>query len=130
MIGIFLCFLLQGPVLTETPPEVLQSFQNSNSLILVFSDSNRSPDYEKAMSELARDPLGLDSRDLLIFEIFLQGGINPDGSSLTDEETSSLRDFFHVRTSEFYIIVLDKMLQEKFRTKQPVALKEIFDAID
>ncbi|MBS0001304.1 MAG: DUF4174 domain-containing protein [Cyclobacteriaceae bacterium] len=109
---------------------MISPFQHSNQLILLFAGNNRSPDYEKALLELSKDPIGLDSRDLLLFEIFQTGGIQPDGSSLSEEEAEKLRDFFKVNKSEFSIVIVDKNLQEIFRAEQPVTVKEIFSAID
>jgi hypothetical protein len=130
MSRIILVFLLRFFFLTETPPEVILPYQNTNQLILLFAASNRSADYEQMLLEFSRDPLGLDQRDLVIFEIFQSGGLLPDGSSLSDEDTRELREYFNVENGSFAVVVVDKNLQEVYRTGKPVTVKEIFGEID
>ena len=120
--------LLVAAAITSDPPAVIQPYQNTHQLILVFAENNRSVEYGRAMTELSKDPLGLDRRDMLIFEVFERGGIQPDGSSLSEEETAALRNYFGI-DGKFSIVILDKRLQEIYRTDQPVTLQEIFKVI-
>ena len=130
MSRIILVFFLRFFFLTETPPEVILPYQNTNQLILLFAASNRSADYEQMLLEFSRDPLGLDGRDLVIFEIFQSGGLLPDGTSLSEEDTRELRRYFNVENGSFAVVVVNKNLQEVYRTGKPVTVKEIFREID
>ncbi len=114
----------------DGPPDLIIPYQNNNQLILIFSENNRSPDYDRALIELAKDPLGLDQRDLIIFEIFPNGGIYPDGTSLSEEEANNLRSYYQVEPSIFTLIVINKRLEEVFRSLQPLPVEEIFKSID
>ena len=112
------------------PPEIIKNFQNNNHLILIFSTDNKSPNYEQTLLKLARDPLGLDTRDLIIFEIFQRGGIHPDGSPLTEEEVKNLRKFYAVHPDKFKLVIVNKKMMEVFRSDVPVSAQKIFDVID
>ncbi len=114
----------------EDPPEIIIPYQNNNQLILIFSENNRSPEYEQALLELSRDPLGLDQRDLIIFEIFTTGGIYPDGSALSEADAEILRNYFKIETSAFTIVIINKQLEEIFRSSHPVSVKDLFKTID
>lgn len=114
----------------DNPPDLFIPYQNNNQLILIFSVSNRSPEYEKALFELSRDPLGLDRRDLIIFEIFPNGGIYPDGSPISEEEAKDLRNYYQIATSPFTLIVISRQLEEIFRSPVPLPVSEIFKKID
>jgi hypothetical protein len=112
------------------PPEIIIPYQNNNQLILIFSENNRSHEYEQALLELSRDPLGLDQRDLIIFEIFTTGGIYPDGSALSEADAEILRNYFKIETSAFTIVIINKQLEEIFRSSHPVSVKDLFKTID
>jgi hypothetical protein len=128
MVKYLLFMLLMAAGITADPPAILQSYQHTHQLILVFAEDNRSAEYGRAMTELSKDPLGLDRRDMLIFEVFERGGIQPDGSSLSEEETAALRNYFGIN-GKFAIVILDKRLQEIYRAEQPVSIQEIFKSI-
>ena len=126
---IILALFILNPVL-EDPPDLILPYENNNQLILIFSENNRSTDYESALLELAKHPLGLDQRDLIIFEIFPNGGIYPDGTSLSEEEAKILRNYYQVGLSTFALIVINKQLQEILRSSHPLPVEEIFKRID
>jgi len=115
---------------SDDTPEIIKNFQNNNHLILVFSTDNKSSDYEQTLLELARDPLGLDTRDLMIFEIFQRGGIHPNGSPLNEEEVKNLRKFYAVHPDKFTLVIVNKNMTEVFRSDVPVPAQKIFEVID
>jgi hypothetical protein len=119
---IFSALLFLNPVF-EDPPDLILPYENNNQLILIFSENNRSTDYERALLELARNPLGLD-------QIFPNGGIYPDGTSLSEEEAKILRNYYQVEPSAFALIVVNKQLQEIIRSSRPLPVEEIFKRID
>ena len=130
MSSVKILIILSFFYLSETPPESILPYQNTNQLILLFAGSNRSADYEQMLHELSRDPLGLDQRDLVIFEIFPSGGLLPDGTSLSEQDALELREYFNVDKTSFSAVVVNKNLQEIYRTEKPVPVKEIFSEID
>jgi hypothetical protein len=130
MIKILLFLIFQGFTLKENPPEVIVPYQHANQLILLFAPNNRAPEYEQMLIEFSKDPIGLDRRDMVIFEIFQFGGIKPDGTSLSEDEAQILRNYFNVGNGIFSVLILGKNLQEKYRAAQPVTTKEIFGEID
>ncbi len=122
--------LILNIFLVDNPPASIINFKDNNHLILIFSSDNKSTKYEQALIELARDPLGLDTRDLIIFEIFQRGGILPDGSSLSESEVNELRSYYAIDPNQFILLIVNKNLTEVFRSDVPVPPQKIFDAID
>jgi hypothetical protein len=115
----------------EESPALISEFQSTNQLILIFARDNRSELYERTLLEIAKDPLGMDKRDVLIFEIFRGGGIHPNGSSLSEEEVKPLWDFYRMSENDFMIILIDKKSKEIFRSDRPMKAADIaakFDA--
>ena len=75
-------------------PIILSTYDQNTNAILIFAPGNRSDDYLQAITRLTKDPLGLDERNILIFEIFETGGIGPGGESLSEEQVISIREHF------------------------------------
>jgi hypothetical protein len=125
-------FLIFSSVLfqIDDPPDIINPYRNINQLILIFSPGNKYLDYELALQELSKDPLGLDQRDLVIFEIFPKGGILPDGKSLSEEDAGALRLYYDIEIARFTMIIVDKHQTEVYRSTQPVPLTQIFKSID
>ena len=79
---------------------------------------------------LAKDPLGIDKRSIVIFEVFVHGGIQPDNTPLSEEEVRQLREFFKVGTENFLILFLDKNKTELFRSDELMNSKEMLEVFD
>jgi hypothetical protein len=79
---------------------------------------------------LIRDPLGLDKRDIKIFEIFIEGGIGPTGESYSINEVTSIRKFYHIENPEFKILLLRGKFQQIFQSDVPVVVEDIFEKFD
>jgi hypothetical protein len=114
----------------EDPPEIINPYRNNNQLILIFSPGNRSSDYEQALLELSKDPLALDQRDLVIFEIFPKGGILPEGTSLSEEDAKALHRYYAIDIARFTMLIVNKHQKEIYRSTQPENLTQIFKKID
>ena len=111
-------------------PDIISEFQLTNRLILIFSKNNQSELYQQTLLELARDPLGMAERDVLIFEIFTTGGIHPDGSALSEHEVETLWDFYQTSEVEFMIVLINAESKEIFRSEVPIKAASIISRFD
>ncbi len=127
---LFIGFLFVLPVSRDETPGIIASYRNNNRLILLFAPDNRSSHFEKALLNLSRDPLGLDKRDILIFEIFRSGGIMPDGSPLSEKEADTLRNYYQIDPGSFRIVLINMDNDEIRRFSEPVTGKAIFTEFD
>lgn len=111
-------------------PLVLSTYDQSANAIIIFAKDNRSDLYEKSISSLTKDPLGLDERNIVIFEIFTAGGIGPGGESLTEEQVDSIRQYYTINSGDFSEILVSGGFKEIFRSQVPIEVKEIFRNFD
>ncbi len=114
----------------QETPDLIREYHQYNQLIILYSEDNRSPSYEKTLLAMAKDPLGLDERDIIIIEVFSKGGIRPDGTSLTDPEVASLREYYALENTSYRIILVNRESREIFRSDQPMNVQEIFYQFD
>jgi hypothetical protein len=79
---------------------------------------------------LTKDPLGLDQRNILIFEIFETGGIGPGGESLSEEQVNFIRKHYNIERGNFSEVLVTNSFREIYRSENPVEIKEIFQYFD
>ena len=123
LVGFFLFF-------QDTLPMILSGYDDDTRAIIIFAPDNRSGLYTQTISLLTRDPLGLDSRNIKIFEIFNEGGIGPAGESYTSENVTSIRTYYKIKSSDFNILLSHKKFEEIFRSDKPLKIQEIFQKFD
>ena len=111
-------------------PLILSGYDYDTRAIIIFAPDNRSGLYTQTISLLTRDPLGLDSRDIKIFEIFNEGGIGPAGESYTREDVTSIRTYYKIEPSDFNILLSHKKFEEIFKSDKPLEIQEIFQKFD
>jgi len=111
-------------------PLVLTGYTDDTKAIMIFAPDNRSSLYSQSITMLTHDPLGLDNRNIIIFEVFSEGGIGPDGESYTSVEVASIRRHFNIMPAEFNILLSHKNFQEIFRSDKPLTVHEIFLKFD
>ncbi len=111
-------------------PLVLSTYDQNTNAIIIFAKDNRSDLYEKSITILTTDPLGLDERNIVIFEVFITGGIGPGGESLTEEQVASIRQYYTIDSGDFSEILVSLGFKEIFRSDVPIEVKEIFRNFD
>jgi hypothetical protein len=84
----------------------------------------------QSITNLTKDPLGLDQRNILIFEIFKTGGIGPGGESLTEEQVTSIREYYLIDGGDFSEVLVTNNFREIHRSDVPVDIKEVFRYFD
>jgi hypothetical protein len=111
-------------------PKVFASYSDDTKAIIIFAHDNRSELYEQSLSLLIHDPIGMDNRDIKIFEIFIQGGIGPDGESYSNEEVNSIRKYYKIEPAEFKVVLIHKNFEEIFQSDKPLPVNTIFEKFD
>lgn len=114
----------------DSLPGVLSNYTSENKAIFLFAPDNRSEPYSRSLILLTRDPLGLDTRNIKIFEVFIEGGIGPAGESYNKEEVSSIRKYYNIKPTDFYLILSHQNFTEIFRSDMPLDVEEIFKKFD
>lgn len=114
----------------ENLPIILSTYDQNTNAIIIFAPDNRSGQYKQSISRLTKDPLGLDQRNILIFEIFKTGGIGPGGESLTEEQVTSIREYYLIESIGFSEVLVTNNFREIYRSDIPVEIKEVFRYFD
>lgn len=117
-------------IFQDTIPPVLTPYSDDGRAIIIFAYDNRSDLYNRSISMLVYDPIGIDTRNIRIFEIFSEGGIGPAGESYSSEEVLSIRQHYNIQPSEFSMVLSGSHFMEIFRADQPLSLAEIFQKFD
>ena len=123
MILLFFHFLI---FLQDDLPLILSTYDQKTNAIIIFAPDNRSDKYMQSIFMLTKDPLGLDQRNISIFEIFKTGGLGPGGESLSEEQVSSIREFYEIENGNFSEVLVTDNFQEIYRSEMPIEVKEIF----
>lgn len=114
----------------EDFPQVFTLYEDNIKAILIFAPDNQSKSYNQMISMLTRDPLGIDKRNIKIFEIFQAGGIGPDGESISGEDVTSIRKYYNIEPSNFNVILSIRKFEEIFRSNKIFTVNEIFEKFD
>ena len=122
---LYVFFLFQ-----DNYPPVFARYDSEIKAILIFASDNQSKLYEQSINLLIKDPLGIDKRNIKIFEVFVEGGIGPGGESFSSEEVISIRKYFNIESSEFNILLAHQNFNEIFRSDKPVSIDDIFQKFD
>jgi hypothetical protein len=122
---IYVFFLFQ-----DNYPPVFTRYDSEIKAILIFASDNQSKLYEQSINLLIKDPLGIDKRNIKIFEVFVEGGIGPGGEPFSSEEVISIRKYFNIESSAFNILLAQQNFKEIFRSDKPVSVDDIFQKFD
>jgi hypothetical protein len=114
----------------EDLPIILNTYDQNINAIIIFAPDNRSAQYMQSISRLTKDPLGLDQRNILIFEIFKTGGIGPGGEALTEEQVTSIREYYLINSDDFTEVLVRNNFREIYRSDIPVEITEVFRYFD
>ncbi|WP_176955937.1 DUF4174 domain-containing protein [Catalinimonas alkaloidigena] len=128
---------LQGPGAAGQPAphqpsnagDVLAPYRWSNRLLLIFSEDTNITDYQRQVSILQSDQMGMADRDLVFFRIFPDEGYTPDNDALTPAQVTALRERFDVGTG-FTVILIGKDGGEKRTERKPLTLDQLYGTID
>ena len=111
-------------------PFILSTYDQNTNAVIIFAPDNRSDLYGQSISRLTKDPLGLDKRNIVIFEIFTTGGLGPGGESLSEEQVTSIRQHYNINGGEFSEILVTRNFKEIYKSNIPIEIKEIFRNFD
>lgn len=107
----------------------LSSYRWRHRLLLIFSPSAQTPDFQQLANQLKQQREGVADRDLLVFSIMSDGQSRVGENVLSKQEAENLRRRFQVTNEEFRVVLIGKDGTVKL-SEPAVKLSEVFALID
>ncbi|HLF33887.1 MAG TPA: DUF4174 domain-containing protein [Cyclobacteriaceae bacterium] len=126
----YLFVILATLAVVDALGQIAEETANSTSLLMIFAPDIKEENYGNQLLILSKEPIELDRRNILILEIFPEGGLEPDGSSMDEEKARKLRIDYKIGDHEFRIILLDKSGSVILNSPKTVENQEIFKLLD
>ncbi len=109
---------------------LLNEYQWSNRLLLVYADDEESSAYRQQIQEFEGQQVGIDDRDLVVFTILPQKVINPEGETLPPQSAKDLRQRYDVPNAQFEVILIGKDGGVKLKERKFLSSEKLFSIID
>ena len=110
--------------------QTLEQHQWQDRVILLFANTNSDSFYIHQKEVLMKEKAGLIERNLVIYEIFSQGGIQPGGDLINEKNAENWRTYFSVQPRSFTFLLIGKDGGEKLRSETIVPVSSLFGLID
>ena len=107
----------------------LSRYRWRHRLLLIFSPSAQTPDFQQLANQLKQQREGVADRDLLVFSIMSDGQSRVGENVLSKQEAENLRRRFQVTNEEFRVVLIGKDGTVKL-SEPAVKLSEVFALID
>lgn len=117
----------QGQSAAENP---LRTHLWENRIVLLFSEDSSEEKLQAQLQLFQQNQIDMKDRDLLVYQIFPEGGKLTTGKALTVEQALYLRARYKVSDKAFTVILIGKDGGSKLRKESVVAPSELFDLID
>ncbi|WP_225000251.1 DUF4174 domain-containing protein [Cesiribacter sp. SM1] len=111
-------------------PPLLDKYQWKNRLLLLFAPDEDDKSYRLQLEELLKQEKGLRERDLLIFHVFPDRVILPDGTVTVQADASELRKHYIIPLKETATLLIGKDGGEKLRSRDLLTTERLFQTID
>ncbi len=99
-------------------------------VLIVSAGSPTSVGYKRQEQLLSRGKKGMKERDLIIYKMYKDHWIGPDGTPLNDEEAIAIKRAYNLSADIFSVVLVGKDGSVKMRKDDLVSTREIFALID
>jgi hypothetical protein len=136
MIRLLLLLVLFVPMAHSQ--QSLASYTDRNRVLLLFAPDSRNPVYQQQLTALSRHAAEITERDLIVLSVLEDPTppITPStlrvtlGPGLPDTEQLAVRHRFKIAPNGFTVLLIGKDGGEKFRSTEPVSIKNLSEIID
>lgn len=125
LMGVFF-FGATNMVYAEGP---LDAYRWQNRIVVIFADQDAKQDLARQYQALLIDSDDMRDRDLIVVAVETDL-VEIDGVASQAIRANGLRDAFNIPEQGFSILLIGKDGGVKFRSRQPVATKDLFALID
>jgi hypothetical protein len=107
----------------------LGDYQWKNRILLVFAESDERPEYNDFMDAWLQAQEGVEDRDLLVFQVLIEGRSKGPRGPLTPKQGDDLRKRFATAGEPFGVVLIGKDGGVKLRSSS-AGVEQVFRLID
>lgn len=109
----------------------LNQHQWEDRILLLFAGHPEDSSFLQQMTHFQDDVAGLEDRDLVVYRIYKEKGVTPNGKDLSTKNAERLRAKYRVPDDSYTIILIGKDGGEKMRkTNEILTRKVLYQTID
>ena len=108
----------------------LAQFQWKNRLLFLFAEDASDPFFKSLQNQIMAQKAEVDDRDLIVFELPVQGPARMGTRPLDRKEADSIRNHFAIPSNTFSLILVGKDGGIKLKREDRVDLSDVFGLID
>ncbi|WKN44304.1 DUF4174 domain-containing protein [Tunicatimonas pelagia] len=109
---------------------VLDQYRWENRILLLFADTEESVIYKDQLQTLEREKSEMDDRDLLVFKVFPQKVITPEGKVMGEEIATQLRQKYRTQNNTYAVVLIGKDGGQKLNQSSLLSTEKLFGIID
>ncbi len=121
--------ILAMTFLTHLTAQELDNYKWQNRLLLIFTPTEQSDQFEEQFSLFSEKQEGIVDRDLLIIHVSPEGG-KVNNTKITSRKAGKLYDRFDLPKDSFNLLLIGKDGGVKLRKREITPTQPIFDLID
>ena len=108
----------------------LSQYRWKNRILLVATPDQSHPDFQKQITAWQKEIVEWEDRDLLVFQIFADKILTPDGQHLSMEVMKQWRQEYELPLHSFEVVLIGKDGSEKLRKSSFLSNSALFATID
>lgn len=118
-------------LITSSHAQSMHQHQWKNRVIILYANGAANDQLIKELDFLTSSSEEVTERDLVVYEIFPDYGIGPEGEQLKASFSKALREKYNIEgSSRFTFILIGKDGTVKLNKQQVVSMNELFGLID
>ena len=126
---VYLCFFFSWCSICAFGQSI-EHYRWKKRIVLLFADHESDDKLQKQIGLLTDKPDEVTDRDLIMYQIFLEKGIQPDGSVMQREDARHFRQQYLVGDGDFVCLLIGKDGSAKMRTAEMIHPEVLFALID
>lgn len=121
---------LSTPFTSCMAQNTLEAHLWQDRVLLIFAKAKHTAWHREQMDQLLADTSGLRERDLVIYQVFPQGGTGPQGTALDSTLRARIQKQYAPEYPDFRFILIGKDGTVKWQTDRVADRAELFSRID
>ena len=126
----FLCFNFLKGQAVEDSIFIPKLFRNDQRILLLFSPSKTNTKYQKQLEILLKNKEKLIKREVALYKLYKEEGLNPENKYLASAHVLKLRDQFGIEEDEFAFLYVGMNANVKMRRNKVTPIETLITILD